>query len=115
MSMAYTYRTDSIAADISNAYFDTDCLEYLSTSSTTQYINCVQRQHIPDICFNKLDISSMEKTNVDLRKRLDSQLYQLHHGVNYSDSAMMMDATVMASLCWTVLATSIIYVIFIEM
>ena len=50
-----------------------------------------------------------QQTNNDLN------LYKLHNNPLLADSKNQIDTTMYASLCWTVVATSLLYIVFVEL
>ena len=53
--------------------------------------------------------------NASTRTNMDKQLYNLHHNPYLADSQLQVDTTVYASLCWIIVATSLLYIVFVEM
>jgi hypothetical protein len=66
-----------------------------------------------DSCFNAIQTSF--QTNRQLSEHLDNQIMDLQTTPQLSDSKMYLDTTIFTGICWTMIASGLLYYILIEM
>lgn len=108
-----TFTVNEILAMAVAAGYDVDSDQYGESSKFVQDITDIQASIGNSDHFHK-DISTTHKDVKELRNKLDNQMREIYNP-DQQDPDILLDQSVYVTLAWTVLATSVLYYLFVKL
>jgi hypothetical protein len=108
-----TFTVNEILAMAVAAGYDGDSNQYGESSKFGQDITDIQASMGNSAHFQN-DISTTHKDVKELRNKLDNQMREIYNP-DQQDPNILLDQSVYVTLVWTVLATSVLYYLFVKL
>lgn len=113
--LAYAHYLDKpeCSTDPNNA--NGKCPEFTTLQTLDASFQAIMTQYTVDSSNNYGILQDQAKTNSQLREDLDQRMAQLEQHPALTDSQMFLDTSIFAGVAWTILASGILYYVFVEL